>query len=142
MFQWLKKLVRKSQTLFAYERPRFSARVRAPAGGWRWAEAQPGVRIVNRGNVTIGEGTNLERGVTIVSHGRIELGRGGLVGRWSILNAAGGWIKSGDRSSLGDHCNVYGQGGLLIGDDVIGGSGIRIMTANHRFDRRDISIYQ
>ena len=61
----------------------------------------------------------------------------GFIGRWTVLQAAGGSIEIGSRTNIGDQCSLYGQGGLILGDDVVLASGCRIMTADKRLVGRD-----
>lgn len=115
---------------WAYCRPRPSA---------RWALAEPQVRV--EGAVTLGKGTRLLRGATVMGNGGfVIVGRDGLIARWSVVQAAGGSISIGDRSSVGDFSNLYGQGGLVVGNDVLIASGVRIHSAEHLMDRRDVPI--
>lgn len=45
-------------------------------------------------------------------------------------------IIIGNNSGLGCHCNVHGP--LTIGNDVMMGPNVTILTSNHNFDRLDI----
>lgn len=99
------------------------------------------MRIEHRANVSIGVRSRLLRGATIIGNGGpVSLGDDSYVARWSIVQAAGGSVRIGHRTGIGDFANLYGQGGLTVGDDVIMASGVRIMTAEHVFRRRDVPI--
>jgi maltose O-acetyltransferase len=43
-------------------------------------------------------------------------------------------IEAGDDLSLGDCCFLQAAGGIEFGDDVMLGPGVKIWSANHRFD--------
>jgi maltose O-acetyltransferase len=45
-------------------------------------------------------------------------------------------LRIGDRSGIGVHCCVYGE--VTIGNDVMMGPDVIILTQNHRFDRVDV----
>lgn len=82
------------------------------------------------------------RGVTLCANGgSIEIGSGSLVARHAVIEAAGGSVVIGDRTSVGDFSNLWGQGGLCIGDDVLMSSGVRILTAEHIFEDKSRPIY-
>ena len=115
-------------------RPRLLARA---ANGFPRAEA--GVRIEQPRNVRVGPRTRLLRGATVMGNGGpVTIGADSLIARWSIVQAAGGSVTIGDRAGCGDFCNLYGQGGLTIGNDSMLSSGTRVHTAEHRMDRLDI----
>lgn len=119
-----------------YCRQRLS--VRAASG---FPRAEPGVHIEHPRNVAIGPRTRLLRGASVLGNGgTVTIGADALIARWSVVQAAGGSIVIGDRSGCGDFCNLYGQGGLTIGADVLIASGVRVHTAEHRMDRLDLPI--
>jgi maltose O-acetyltransferase len=47
-------------------------------------------------------------------------------------------MSLGDRVTINTMCFIAGKGGLTIGNDVMIGSGSKIVSANHRTDRFDI----
>ena len=49
-------------------------------------------------------------------------------------------IEAGDDLSLGDCCFIQAAGGIEFGDDVILGPGVKIWSANHRFEDTSRSI--
>lgn len=117
---------------FRYSRPRRLA---------QGAEAEPGARV--QGRVTIGNGTRLMRGCTVLGNGGpITIGTGSLVARYAVIEAAGGSVHVGDRTSIGDFSNLWGQGELAVGDDVLMASGVRLLTAEHDFGDPDILIHR
>lgn len=48
----------------------------------------------------------------------------------------GGGISIGDRTGIGVNCSVHGP--LIIGNDVMMGPEVVILTNSHKFDRVDI----
>ena len=52
----------------------------------------------------------------------------------------GGSVTIGNRSGLGVDCRLYGP--VSIGDDVMMGPEVVILTANHSFDRLDIPMIE
>lgn len=48
----------------------------------------------------------------------------------------GSYIDIGHRSGLGINCHIYGP--VAIGDHVMMGPEVTILTSNHRYDRLDI----
>ena len=119
-----------------YCRPRLSTACKSGV-----VRAEPGVRIEGRGSVTIGSGTRLLRGATILANGGpVKIGRDALVARWAVIQAVGGSVEVGDRSAIGDFCNLFGQGGLTIGNDVLIASGARIHTAEHNIEELTVPI--
>lgn len=131
----LRPIIR-NMRLSSYCRPRWAARC---ASGWTAAE--PDVRVEGRRAVRFGARSRLLRGATVLANGgSVTVGADSYLARWSVVQSAGGAITIGDRSGIGDFCSIFGQGGLEIGDDVMLASGVRILTAEHVTDRRDVPI--
>jgi len=86
-------------------------------------------------------GLILEDDVSInaLSRDGIRLGRNVTIARRAMLLCTGVvaemgvGIRIGDRSAVGAGSFLGGQGGIVIGDDVIMGPGVRIFSENHRF---------
>ncbi len=74
------------------------------------------------------EGIRLGRNVTIV--------RGAVLVCTGVLARPGVGITIGDRTGIGDHSYLSGQGGIAIGDDVLLGPGVRVFSENHEFGDR------
>lgn len=74
--------------------------------------------------------------------GTVTIGDDSLVARWSVVQAAGGSVRIGNKSAVGDFSSLFGQGGLVIGNRVSMAPGVRIMTAEHNFGRRDFTIQE
>ncbi len=74
-------------------------------------------------------------GATVLANGGpVRIDADSLVARYAVLEAAGGSVTVGDRTSVGDFSNLWGQGGLVVGNDVLISSGVRLLTAEHIYD--------
>jgi acetyltransferase-like isoleucine patch superfamily enzyme len=49
-------------------------------------------------------------------------------------------IEVGDDVTFNTGCSLHGEGGIKIGDNVLIGPRVTILSLNHRFDRNDIDI--
>ena len=78
------------------------------------------------------QGIRLGRNVTIA--------RGAVLLCTGVVARPGVGIAVGDRTGIGDHCFISGQGGVTIGSDVLFGPAVRVFSENHRFDQPDIPI--
>ena len=72
--------------------------------------------------------------------GEVRLEAGTKVGDYSQLKAAGGKILIGENCSIQVFCQLYGHGGLTIGNDVRIAAQTIIIPSNHNFDRLDMPI--
>jgi len=72
------------------------------------------------------EGVVLGRNVTIA--------RGCVVTCTGVIARCGTGVVIGDRSAIGAHSYLSGQGGITIGADVLMGPGVRIFSENHNFN--------
>ncbi len=97
-------------------------------------------------NVRSGPGLILEDGAFINAMSRegVTLGRNVTIGRGAqvictgVIAQMGVGVRIGDRSAVGAGSFLGGQGGIVVGNDVIMGPGVRIFSENHAFD--DVSI--
>lgn len=92
--------------------------------------------------IKVGDGVKFLRGSMMLADdtGTIFLEDNVAIGRYTILQCVGGSIQIGANSAVGDFCNLYGQGGLIIGRDVMIASGCRIVPSQHTFFSRNIPI--
>ena len=88
------------------------------------------------GRIVLGRGVKFLRGAVVLAdtHGCIEIGNNSTICRYSVVQSVGGIIQIGSDSSVGDFCNLFGQGNLTIGDNVMIASGVRIIPNQHTFD--------
>ncbi|MEO7457409.1 MAG: acyltransferase [Gemmatimonadaceae bacterium] len=92
--------------------------------------------------LTSGPGLILEDGafVNALSEHGIVLGRNVTVARGAslvctgVLARLGSGIRIGNRCGIGVGCFLGGQGGIVVGDDVIIGPGARIFSEDHHFN--------
>ena len=88
------------------------------------------------GKVSIGSFTEIEDFVKIHNTSKnnsIDIGKRCKIKQGAVLKSYGGFIKIGDRVSIGENCNIAGHGGVLIGDYTIIAGLCYISSANHIF---------
>lgn len=123
--------------------------------GWQWLRGvplrvrAPGVRglvlrgrrvvIEHAGQLSANAGLILEDGVfmnALSVHGialghNVTVARGASLTCTGVLAHIGEGIRIGNRSAVGAGSFLAGQGGIDIGDDVLMGPGVRILSENH-----------
>ena len=100
--------------------------------------------------LTIGRATVVADDVVFdaLSQTGLRLGRNVTVGRGATLTCTGViarpgvGIRIGDRVGIGEYSHIGGQGGVVIGNDVLLGPGVRIFSENHRFYSTDFPMRQ
>lgn len=65
--------------------------------------------------------------------GRVKIGTGSIVREGAILQTHGGYIETGKNCTINPYCVLQGNGGIIIGDNVLISSHVCIYSANHRF---------
>lgn len=92
--------------------------------------------------ISIGLNVRFLRGAVILSDpiGSVSFSDDVTVCRYAIVNSSGGSINIGARTLIGDFCNLYGQGGLRVGDDVMISAGCRLIPSEHTFDLPEIAV--
>jgi acetyltransferase-like isoleucine patch superfamily enzyme len=68
----------------------------------------------------------------------LTLGAGTYIGRRATVHALDKPVTVGERSFIGADTYIEGQGGVVIGDDVLIADGVRLVPMNHGFQTRDI----
>jgi acetyltransferase-like isoleucine patch superfamily enzyme len=117
------------------ETPRPWLRCRSLDGGHAIPRAGGGVRLRHRRGIFLGGAVSVLRGAEIdATGGRVQIANGTSICRWAVVQALGGFVDIGANSLVGDFSNLYGQGGLSVGDDVLMASGVRLLTAAHVID--------
>jgi len=106
-----------------------------------WAAIEAGVRICQARNVTLHGGVYLDQGVYLHACPEgIEIGENTYVmhhAELHVYNFRGleqSMIRVGRNCILGEFCLIRGQGGVLIGDNVIIAPHVQILAVNHIFD--------
>jgi acetyltransferase-like isoleucine patch superfamily enzyme len=84
--------------------------------------------------------TRLGSVLSLFQGGTIRLGAQTSIMPRASLITYGGSISIGKRCTVNSGAVLYGQGGLVIGDDVRIAANTVIIPSNHTFDRRDIPI--
>jgi len=72
--------------------------------------------------------------------GRIEIGRRCKVKRGATIRAYDGIVSIGNRVSIGEHCVVYGHGGVSIAENVIIAPFCVMAASEHIFDSSEIPV--
>lgn len=94
-------------------------------------------------HISIGSKVVFMKGCVVSANGggKIILNDEASICRFSIIQAFGGIVEIGARTSIGDFCNLYGfRGGLKIGDDVLMASGCRVIPSSHDIEYSDDQI--
>jgi acetyltransferase-like isoleucine patch superfamily enzyme len=65
--------------------------------------------------------------------GRVKIGSGSIVREGAIIQTYGGYIETGTNCTINPYCMLQGNGGIIIGDNVLISSHVSIYSANHRF---------
>ncbi|PJJ84078.1 acyltransferase [Mucilaginibacter auburnensis] len=107
-----------------------------------------GVKVRHAYQLSAGKNLILDDNVSInaLSAKGIKLGDHVSIARDSILFCTGviaqqgSGITIGNRTGIGARAFIGGQGGVIIGDDVITGPNIQIFSENHNFQDASISI--
>ena len=84
----------------------------------------------------LGEGVVFETGVLVFHPENIKIGDNVYVGHYTILK---GYYKNkmviGSGTWIGQQCFFHSAGGLVIGENVGIGPGVKIVTSSHRLDQ-------
>jgi len=79
-----------------------------------------------------GEGTVFEAGALVFHPENVEIGRDVYVGHYAILKGYHrNRLRIGDRSWIGQMAFLHAAGGLVVGERVGIGPGVRIITSAH-----------
>ncbi len=106
------------------------------------------VQLLNTRSLHVGKGVTLEDDVKIdaLSREGVWIGDNVSIGRFSIIECTGiisrlgRGFRIGHNSNLGDFSFVGAAGGVVIGNNVLGGQGVRFHSENHVIERTDIPI--
>jgi acetyltransferase-like isoleucine patch superfamily enzyme len=106
-----------------------------------WVAIEPGVRICQPRNVTLGNGVYLDHGVYLHACPQgIRIGDNSYImhhAELHVYNFRGmqhSRIRLGRNCIVGEFSVIRGQGGVAIGDSVIIGPRVQIMAVDHVFD--------
>ncbi len=114
------------------------AGVHFPAHG----QIGPGIIWGGRRNISIGEGTNIERFCRIAggTQGRVSIGRNCHIASSVVIRSFDGNIRIGDHVLLNYGCILLGNGGIDVGEDTKLAPYCVLAASNHRFDVPTIPI--
>ena len=116
-------------------RLRFASVGRAP-------RIKPPLMLRGAGRIQIGHQVLLEQfaGLSVVSGGEITIGDACELRSFCRVEAHGGFVRLGARSSVNPFVLLAGHGGLTIGSDVRIASHCVILTSTHRYESADTPI--
>lgn len=87
-----------------------------------------------------GAGSVFGMGNRIINAANVSIGRGCLFQDSIYLRAgAHGRIRIGDRVALNSFCQLYGHGGITLGDETQLGPGTLITTTGHDYEDDDLA---
>ncbi len=106
------------------------------------------VLLEHSNQLRVGKNVIVEDGVFInaLSRDGIIFGNNVTIAKHSIIMCTGvishmgKGIVIGNNTAVGAQSFLGGQGGIVIGNDVIMGPGVRIFSENHNYTRSDINI--
>lgn len=92
--------------------------------------------------VTIGRDVDIDAfSIEGVSLGdQVTIGRGATIAGSGVIANPGCGVVIGNRTSIGVHNMIWGQGGVSIGTDCLLGPNVIVVSENHVFDRKDVPI--
>lgn len=95
-------------------------------------------------NISIGEGTIIERGaiISLQYGGSVKIGDNCILYRNSSIITHGGNIEIGNNCTVNPYTIIYGQGGGKIGDNVRIAGSSTIVPSNHIFSDISVPIYK
>ncbi len=106
------------------------------------------VSLIDKKNIHIGEKAKIHNDVIIdaLSEEGVYIGKNVVLGKKTeilctgSLNHVGKGLKIGDGSTFGESCFFGAAGGIVIGENVVGGQFIRFHAENHNYDNTTILI--
>ena len=94
----------------------------------RDVDIEPFVQVTGSRSIFLQRGVRIHRGAILdASSGSLHMAPYSQICRYAIVQTVGGRIDIGRNTCVGDYCSLYGQGGLIIGDDVQIASGCRLV---------------
>lgn len=100
------------------------------------------VKLISKKHMSIGNKTRIHDFVKIdaLSRDGVEIGDNVVIGEKTKIECTGSLqnigkgIKIGDRTTFGSDCYFGCAGGIVIGNDVVGGQYIRFHSENHKYN--------
>jgi acetyltransferase-like isoleucine patch superfamily enzyme len=94
-----------------------------------------GYQIIAGKNLILGDNVDINAlstdGIVLGNH--VSIARDSILFCTGVIAQKGKSITIGDRTGIGARAFLAGQGGIIIGDDVITGPNIQIFSENHNF---------
>jgi len=102
------------------------------------------VRLDEAAKIHVGAKCEIESGVVLransVAEPAIVLGDAVSIKEYTLVNANRGSVTIGDRSWIGPHCVLYGNGNVSIGSDVLIAAQTCINTVSHGTTQTDCAM--
>lgn len=94
--------------------------------------------------IWLGKNVKFLRGAMVYADpkGELQIGDGSVVCRYAVIQTLGGKIKLGSNVLIGDFCSIYGQGGLVVGDNTMIAAYGMVVPNEHTFKKRNIPVSQ
>lgn len=106
------------------------------------ADLQAHARFEYPANIFLGPDTCITRGAILRANtgceNGIRVGERSHVGEFSIITANRGYVRMANDSWIGSHCELQGNGGIDIGENVMIGSHCVLNTVAHNSGRTDL----
>lgn len=141
MYRSIKKIQRfflHSMWMLRGQKQHSSSNVTVPAGGFISNDAD----VVFGENIALSCDTVVMPGAKLICAGmppylepcgEISIGEGSIIRESAILQTYGGRIVIGDRCTINPYCVIQGNGGVVVGDDVLIAAHVCIFSADHNF---------
>lgn len=95
----------------------------------------------SKGNYEIDSSVQLMGAIDLPrNNGQLKVGRNTRISKWVCLKPYGGYIHIGDNCTINSFCHISGNGGVIIGNNVLIATQVVIISANHNFSDLDIPI--
>ena len=107
-----------------------------------------GIKILHRRKLSVAGTLTVGRNVTIdclslegVKFGsNVNIPDGSYIRCTGVISALGKGLTVGNNTGFGHYTFINAQGGVVIGNDVIIGSNVKILAENHKFDNLEVPI--
>ncbi len=103
-----------------------------------------GIIVKGGQNISIGSRVMIENNVFFRSQdskSEIVIGNDVRIESGTQIDAGGGWIVIGDRTSFNANCYLHGAGGIKIGSDVLVSPHVVIISSQHTYSNPTVKIY-
>lgn len=97
--------------------------------------------IKNEKNIRLNKNIKIHSNVTLdASDGNIIIGKNVTLNRFSFINASKGSVYIGEGTEINNFSIINGTGGVSIGNDVLIGPNVQIISYSHNFHNKLLTI--